>query len=119
MRRRFSLARFRALVAKEFIQMLRDRLTFAMVALMPVLQLLLFGYAINTDPKHLPTALVVTDDSAFTRSLVRTFETSEYFDPVMPAATVAQADAAMARGDVQFVLTIPADFGRDLVRGAR
>jgi ABC-2 type transport system permease protein len=75
----FSLARFRAVLAKEFIQLLRDRLTFAMMVGLPIMQLLLFGYAINADPRALPTAVIVGDTGTFARSIVRALENTTYF----------------------------------------
>ena len=114
---RLSWRRFVAMMGKEFIQMRRDRLTFAMMIGVPLMQLVLFGYAINTDPKHLPAALVVADQSVFARSLVRALENSEYFEVVRQATSEAEADALLARGDVQFVISIPEDFERELLRG--
>ena len=99
--------------------MRRDRLTFAMMIGVPLMQLILFGYAINTDPKHLPTALLVADQSVFARSLVRALENSGYFEVVRQAASEAEADELLARGDVQFVISIPEDFARELLRGER
>ena len=75
-----SWRRFRAVLIKEFIQMRRDRLTFGMMIGVPLMQLILFGYAINTDPKQLPTALLVADQGVFARSLVRALENSDYFE---------------------------------------
>ncbi len=75
----FSLTRFRAVLVKEFIQMLRDRLTFAMMVGLPIMQLLLFGYAINADPRALPTAVIVGDTGTFARSIVRALENTTYF----------------------------------------
>jgi ABC-2 type transport system permease protein len=116
---RLSWSRFRAVLVKEFIQMRRDRLTFAMMIGVPVLQLVLFGYAINTDPKHLPTALLAADQGVFARSLVRALENSGYFEVVRQATSEAEAEALLAQGDVQFVLSIPEDFSRELLRGRR
>src|SRR5262245_41632374 len=76
---RFSLARVTAIMLKEFVQMRRDRLTFAMIVGIPILQLVLFGYAINTDPKSLPTAVVDYDKSVYSRSIVRGLENTKYF----------------------------------------
>src|SRR5512147_3109798 len=75
----FSLARFRAVLVKEFIQLLRDRLTFAMMVGLPIIQLLLFGYAINADPRMLPTAVIVGDTGTFGRSIVRSLENTTDF----------------------------------------
>lgn len=115
----FSWGRLVAVVVKEFMQVRRDRLTFAMIVGIPVLQLVLFGYAINTDPKNLPTAVVAAESSPYARSLVRSLEASGYFRVVAQPATGDEARALMAQGDVQFVLHIPADFSRRLVRGER
>ena len=116
---RLSWRRFRAVLVKEFIQMRRDRLTFAMMIGVPLLQLVLFGYAINTDPKYLPTALLAADQGVFARSLVRALENSEYFEVVQQATSDAEADRLLAQGDVQFVISIPEDFSRELLRGRR
>ncbi len=119
MSRHLSWRRFLAVLGKEFIQMRRDRLTFAMMIGVPLMQLILFGYAINTDPKHLPTALLVADQSVFARSVVRALENSGYFEVVRQATSEAEADALLMRGDVQFVISIPPDFERELLRGQR
>ena len=116
---RFSLFRLGAMIRKEFIQMRRDRLTFAMMLGIPVMQLVLFGYAINSDPKHLPTALFAQDNSVFTRSIVKGMENSDYFDIIAKPQTAAEADDLIRTGKVQFVLQIPADFSRELQRGQR
>ena len=114
----FSRKRLFALVAKEFIQVLRDRLTFAMLVGIPVMQITLFGFAINTDPHHLPMAVLVEDHSPFARSLVAALEATDYFTIAYLPRTEAGADLLMARNQAQFILRIPPDFGRDLVRGA-
>ncbi|HEX6138007.1 MAG TPA: ABC transporter permease [Casimicrobiaceae bacterium] len=116
---RFSLARAYAIGLKEFVQMRRDRLTFAMIIGIPIAQLLLFGYAINTDPKALPTAVVDYDRSEFTRSIVRSIENTGYFAIERTPGSAEEADALLARGDVQFAVVIPAGFSRALVRGER
>jgi ABC-2 type transport system permease protein len=116
---RFSLARVRALLIKEFIQAFRDRLTFAMMVGIPIFQLFLFGFAINADPHRLPTAIVSGDNSLFARSIVRALENSEYFQVVAAPHSHAEAQALIARGDVQFIVTIPEDFARRLLRGER
>lgn len=116
---RFSFIRLNAMIRKEFIQMRRDRLTFAMMLGVPVMQLILFGYAINTDPKNLPTAIFAQDHSAFTRSFVSGMVNSDYFDVVASPETAQEADELIRRGKVQFVLQIPPDFSRKLQRGER
>ncbi|MEZ5833394.1 MAG: ABC transporter permease [Dongiaceae bacterium] len=113
------LARFLAVFIKEFVQMRRDRITFAMMVGVPLMQLILFGYAINSDPKSLPTAVVMGDSSPFARSIVAALQNSAYFRIVGPPVTEAQADELLRLGDVQFVVTIPVDFSHDLVRGDR
>ena len=113
----FSWNRFIAIVVKEFIQMRRDRLTFAMMVGIPMMQLILFGFAINSDPKHLPTAVLSADNSVFSRSLVQALQNSEYFSVVKQVRSEAEADQLLTEGDVQFVLNIPANFSRQLQRG--
>ena len=115
----FSVARWWSIVLKEFLQLKRDRITFAMIVGLPIIQLTLFGYAINTDPKHLPTAIVVGEDSVFARSFVAGMRNSAYFDVVETMPDEASARQALARGTVQFVLSIPTDFSRRLLRGER
>ncbi|WP_174490634.1 ABC transporter permease [Paraburkholderia oxyphila] len=115
----FSVSRWWSIVLKEFLQLKRDRVTFAMIVGLPIIQLTLFGYAINTDPKHLPTAIVVSDDSPFSRSFVAGMKNSDYFDVVETLPDEASARHALARGSVQFVLSIPVDFSRRLLRGER
>ena len=117
--RRFTFHRLWAMVLKEFIQMKRDRLTFGMMVGIPLMQLMLFGFAINSDPKHLPTALRIADHGPFARTLVAALRTSGYFNLVTEAATEAEARRLLQLGDVQFVINIPADFSRQLLRGER
>jgi len=112
-----SLPRFWAIVLKEFIQMRRDRVTFAMMIGIPLMQLLLFGFAINSDPKHLPTAIRAADQGPFARTLVAALRTSGYFALVREAATEAETDRLLKLGEVQFVINIPQDFSRQLLRG--
>ena len=117
--RRFSFSRLWGIVLKEFLQLRRDRITFGMIVGMPIVQLVLFGYAINTDPKHLPTAVVIAEQSEFTRSYLAAMKTSGYFEFVSELQSEEAARAALARGDVQFVVNFPADFTRRLLRGER
>jgi len=118
---RFPLAwnRLWAIVLKEFVQMRRDRITFAMMVGIPVMQLVLFGFAINTDPKSLPTVVFDASPSAYSRSFVASLENSGYFDVQPAPASIAEAREAMAVGDLQFIVSIPADFTRQLVRGEK
>ncbi|UAL10977.1 ABC transporter permease [Caulobacter segnis] len=116
-RRGLSGARILAVLIKEFIQLTRDRLTYAMILVMPIVQLLLFGYAINNDPRDLPTAVLVQDQGPMARSTLSALVNSGYFEIVRVAGSPRELDEAVARGEVQFALTIPADFTRRVVRG--
>ena len=115
----FNWRRFWAIVDKEFIQMRRDRLTFGMMVGIPMLQLILFGYAINSDPKHLPTAVYTADNSVFSRTIVWGLRNSSYFDITREAKNEADMQQLLARGTVQFVVDIPVDFSRKLLRGEK
>ena len=114
-----SWSRWVGIIVKEFIQLKRDRLTFGMIIGIPVLQLLLFGFAINADPKHLPTAVLSADTSPYARSLVAGMQNSGYFRIDRNLVSQVEADELLAQGRVQFVVTIPEGFGRRLVRGER
>lgn len=119
MSRIFSLRRFLAMAGKEFVQMRRDRMTFAMMIGIPLLQLVLFGFAINSDPRHLPLAVLSADQSRFSRAIVWGMKNSSYFDPVQTVESRAEASELLRMGEVQFVLTIPERFGRRILRGDR
>lgn len=114
-----SWSRLLAILLKELRQVRRDRLTFGMMVAVPIVQLILFGFAINSDPKHLPLAVVVMDHSEHTRSFVAGLENSGYFQVTERPATVQQADELLAQGAVQFALVVPSDFSRRLLRGER
>ena len=113
----FSISRTWAVMAKEFIQLTRDRLTYAMILIMPIVQLLLFGYAINNDPRQLPTAVLVQDRGVMARPVLNALTNTGYFRITVAANSQAELDRALARGDVQFAVVIPADFSRKVVRG--
>jgi ABC-2 type transport system permease protein len=113
------MARIHAMFVKELIQLRRDRVTLAMIVGIPFIQLLLFGYAINADPKHLPTALLVHDDGPLARSFVAALRATDYFDIVAAARDEADADRLIRSNQVQFVIDIPPDFGRRVIRGER
>ncbi|MCE4553848.1 ABC transporter permease [Roseateles cellulosilyticus] len=113
------LARTFAIALKEVQQMLRDRLTFAMAVAVPIIQLILFGYAINTDPKGLPTAIVSQDTSPMARSLVAALQTSGYFRVVRTGVSEREGDKLLERGDIQFLVVVPDDFGARVVRGEK
>ena len=115
----FSWRRMLAVFIKEFQQMMRDRLTFAMAVGIPIIQLVLFGYAINTDPKGLPTAVVSNDPSVMARSLVAALQNTGYFRVTHSGTREDEGEALLETGQVQFLLVIPPDFTQRLVRGER
>jgi ABC-2 type transport system permease protein len=115
----FSIARWWAIVLKEFLQLRRDRVTFAMIIGIPIIQMTLFGFAINFDPKHLPTAVIAADQSEFTRSFIAAMRNSEYFHIVETLPDQQAGRRALTQGRVLFVLDIPENFTRELVRGKR
>lgn len=111
--------RIAAMVFKELRQMARDPGTIAMMFFFPIIQLLIFGVAINNDPRHLPLVVESNDNSAFSRGIVSALRTTGYFDLVAVADQVGEGERMITAGDAQFVLTLPADFSRALVRGER
>ena len=115
----FNFQRLFAIVLKEFIQMRRDRLTFGMMIGIPIIQLILFGFAINSNPKHLPTAVYAADNSVFSRSFIWGLRNSSYFDLTREAHGPAEINKLLAENKVQFAVTIPVDFSRKLVRGEK
>ncbi|MFW5499046.1 MULTISPECIES: ABC transporter permease [unclassified Maridesulfovibrio] len=117
--RLFSFKRFMAMAGKEFIQMRRDRLTFAMMIGIPLIQIILFGFAINSDPRHLPLAVLSGDNSRYSRSIVAGMQASTYFDVDRFINSRAEAKRLLELGEVQFVLTIPEQFGLEIERGER
>ena len=114
-----STQRIFAVFLKELIQMRRDRLTFGMIIGIPVLQLVLFGFAINSDPKHLPTALNIQDQSVYSRSLVAALQNSDYFRVEHIINGEQAGHELLASGQVAFVVTVPPEFSRALARGDR
>jgi len=115
----FSVPRLWAIVVKEFIQMRRDRVTFGMMIGVPLIQLVLFGYAINADPKRLPTAVLMADYGPQGRTVLHAIRNSGYFDFKRQLTSEQEGRDVLARGDVQFVVNIPQGFTRDLLRGER
>lgn len=113
----FSWRRLLAVLVKEFIQMRRDRTTFAMIIMIPLMQLILFGYAINTNPKNLPTAIIDSDNSAFSRAFIVGLKNTDYFGVHQEVTTEKAARRLLAEGRTQFIVTIPTYFSRDLIRG--
>jgi ABC-2 type transport system permease protein len=115
----FSLARIFAMLGKEFIQMRRDRLTLGMLIGIPLMQLFVFGYAINMVPRHLATVVSISDPGPFSDSIVAALTNSSFFDVVKATNSPVEARRMLAEGRVSFVVDIPANFSRDLVRGAK
>jgi len=113
----FSGTRFFAIIGKEFVQMRRDRVTFAMMIGIPILQMVIFGFAINSDPKHLPTVIVAADHSVFSRTIIAAMQNSEYFRVIETVNTENEANELVETGEVQFVFSIPEQFARRLIRG--
>ncbi len=113
------LHRLFAMLAKEFTHMLRDRLTLGMMVGIPVLQLILFGYAINTDPRHLPTALFAPQSGPHVRAIVSALENTRYFRITRRIGDAHEIERAFRRGEIVFAVTIPADFERRLVHDGR
>lgn len=114
-----SAARTAAMFLKELVQMRRDRLTFAIMLAVPVMQLLLFGFAINTDPRHLPTVIERRENGPMTRSLVASLQASTYFDVVAVTDRPGEAEATLRRGAATFAIVVPEGFETRLVRGER
>lgn len=111
--------RTRAMVIKEFIQLKRDRVSFAMIVMIPLMQLILFGYAINTNPRDLPTAVLLQERSDLGRSVIQALENTRYFKVVQQLDNVAELDRVLASGTVLFAIEIPAGFERAVRRGER
>ena len=107
------------MIVKEFVQMRRDRMTFATMIVVPVMQLVLFGYAINTDPKHLPAAVLVRDNGPLTRAVLSSLKNTAYFEFKQEVHDAAELDRLVRTGAVQFAIEIPASFERDVRRGDR
>jgi len=118
-RHAFNCHRFFAIVLKEFIQMRRDRVTFAMMVGIPMIQLVLFGFAINSNPKHLPTAVYAADNGPFSRTLIWALRNSSYFDITREAHSAAEIQTLLAENKIQFAVTVPVDFSRKLLRGEK
>ncbi len=108
-----------AMVVKEFIQLRRDRVSFAMIVMIPVMQLLLFGYAINTTPRNLPTAVLLQEDSDLGRSILKALENTSYFHFTKKVHTVEEFDNLLLSGKVLFGVEIPRGFERAVRRGDR
>lgn len=116
-RQGFSLHRALAMLIKEFLQLRRDRITLSMMLMMPLTQLFLFGYAINSNPRHLPAAILLQEDSDAGRAILMAFQNTAYFDFIIQARSETEFDRLIAAGKVQFGIEVPAHFERDLRRG--
>ena len=114
-----SLSRTRAMLIKEFIQLRRDRVSFAMIVMIPLVQLLLFGYAINTTPRDLPTAVLLQETSDLGRSILKALENTRYFKITRVLRDEAEFDRVLAAGEVLFAIEIPRNFERAVRRGDR
>src|ERR1700738_74443 len=117
MRRRYFWRRTWAMLVKEFIQLRRDRVSFAMIIMIPLIQLMLFGYAINTNPRHLPTAVLLQEKTDVGRSIIKALENTKYFDITHVIDNVAEFDRLLKSGTVLFAVEIPVNFERALRRG--
>jgi ABC-2 type transport system permease protein len=116
---RYFFLRLWAMMNKEFLQMRRDFSTVAMMLGIPLIQILMFGYAINTNPKQLPTAVIASDHSEFSRRFLSAMSNTDYFKVAALNPSEKTAQQMLARGDVQFVLSMPADFTKKLLRGEK
>ena len=112
----FSFSRLIALLRKESIEILRDMMTLRIIIAIPIMQLFLFGYAINADPKHLPAGLLAVQDSKYTRTIAAALVNSGYYD-IRIIRSEAEAEDGLARGDLMFVIQMPPDFDRAVDRG--
>lgn len=112
----FSFARLYALLRKEWIQVLRDPMTLRLIIALPMMQLFLFGYAINTDPKHLPTGILSVESSRYERTLIAALQNTGYYD-IRTLTSEAEAERGLADGSLLFVINIPAGFERSVDRG--
>ena len=106
------IGRMWAMIVKEFVQMRRDRMTFATMLFVPILQLTLFGFAINTDPKQMPTAVLVRDDGPLTRAVLSALKNTDYFNFKTQVRSADELDRLIRSGAVQFAIEIPASFDR-------
>jgi ABC-2 type transport system permease protein len=114
--RTFSFKRLAALLRKEWLQILRDPITLRFIIALPMMQLFLFGYAINTDPKHLPAGLLTVDYSKYERSIVAALHNTGYYD-ISTLRSEAEAKRGLAQGELLFVISIPPNFARSVDQG--
>lgn len=109
--------RMMAVMIKEFLQMMRDQATMGMIVGIPLIQLLLFGYAINTNPRHLPTAIVNPDNTTMSRRILASMDNSTYFSFISPKTDEKEARRLLKMGKIQFIVNFPPDFTRDMIKG--
>lgn len=114
-----NISRLLGVITKEFIEMRRDKATFLMILAIPLMQIMLFGYAINTNPKNLPTAIINADHSDLTRRILKSMENSTYFRFIAPESSEEEAHRMLKRGEVQFVVNFPINFSRNIIRGLK
>lgn len=114
-----SLQRINGLIRKEFVLITRDRGTIAMLVIMPIMLLILFGFAINLDPKHLPTVIIDFDKTPLTRTIISNLYTSNYFDIMNTNDDINSVRQQLNTGKLSFAMTIPADFTRRFIRGEK
>jgi ABC-2 type transport system permease protein len=112
-----AIERILAVMVKEFTQLRRDRITYSMILVMPLIQLLLLGYAINTDPRHLPAAVISYDHSNIANAVVASLENTTYVDLRHQPNSEAEMDRLLRRGTISLALTIPPDFTRKVLKG--
>jgi ABC-2 type transport system permease protein len=112
-----SYSRLWAIIIKEFVQTKRERITFAMMVIIPIIQLILFGFAINNDPKHLPTVIIAHENSNFSRTFITAMKNSDYFDIIDTLSSETIANQLLQQGKIQFAITLPSDFSKNLIRG--
>ena len=113
-----SWRRLYALLRKEWIQVTRDPITLRFIIAVPIMQLFLFGYAINTNPQHLPTGLLSVEHSKYERTIIAALRNSGYYD-IRTLASEAEAERALAEGELMFVIAFPPNFDRSIDRGER
>lgn len=114
---RQSLSRIWAMVQKEFVQMRRDKVTVGMIVGIPLIQLIMFGFAINLNPINLPTAIVGDVNNLFAQKILVAMQNSTYFKFIEPISTEEQAKKYLKTGKVQFVINVPENFSKDIIRG--
>ncbi|MDF3055063.1 MAG: export transporter permease protein [Gammaproteobacteria bacterium] len=112
-------SRLKAILIKEFIQLTRDKVAITMIMMLPLIQLALFGYAINMNPHSLPTAVVVGEESVFSREFIRGLQNTAYFDIKYQMLSIEEADKLMEKNDALFIISIPFNFSKELIRGQR